>query len=138
VAGALCFLAYGIDPDQPENLYLGVVLTVVVLFTSSFATYQGMDHAWGAWVHESGSDMCVCVCVCVILELKSQAVMSGFLSMLPQRCHVIRDGQVFEVEAAALVTGDVVRLKQGEKVPADVRVLISSSFKVDNSPLTVR
>ena len=38
--------------------------------------------------------------------------------------------------AAKLVCGDIVKIKAGEKIPADVRILQSIEMKVDNAPLT--
>ena len=38
--------------------------------------------------------------------------------------------------ASEIVPGDIVELKLGEKVPADLRVLQSREMKVDNSALT--
>jgi sodium/potassium-transporting ATPase subunit alpha len=35
-----------------------------------------------------------------------------------------------------LVCGDIVKVKAGEKIPADIRILASAEMKVDNSPLT--
>jgi sodium/potassium-transporting ATPase subunit alpha len=31
--GFLCFLAYGLDKSDPSNLYLGIVLCALVIFT---------------------------------------------------------------------------------------------------------
>lgn len=57
--------------------------------------------------------------------------------MVPQRCHVLREGAPIEVEASRIVVGDIVRLRQGDKIPADLRVMCAANLKVDNSPLTV-
>jgi sodium/potassium-transporting ATPase subunit alpha len=35
-----------------------------------------------------------------------------------------------------LVVGDIIIIKAGEKIPADIRIIESSEMKVDNSPLT--
>jgi sodium/potassium-transporting ATPase subunit alpha len=46
------------------------------------------------------------------------------------------DGKKTEVPSANLVVGDIVDVKFGDIVPADIRVIQASSFKVDNSALT--
>ena len=33
----LCFITYGMSPDNPDNMYLGVVLAVVVFLTGVFS-----------------------------------------------------------------------------------------------------
>jgi len=47
---------------------------------------------------------------------------------------VIREGQKLNVNAEQLVRGDVVEVKFGDRVPADVRVLSAHGFKVVHTP----
>ena len=49
---------------------------------------------------------------------------------------VLRGGGKHEVKAENLVVGDIVDVKFGDLVPADIRVIQASGFKVDNSSLT--
>lgn len=49
---------------------------------------------------------------------------------------VIRDGRQGVVDAALLVPGDIVVLRNGDKVPADGRLVTSSNLEVDESVLT--
>ncbi|CAF1259823.1 unnamed protein product, partial [Didymodactylos carnosus] len=114
VAAVLCLLAYIIqvvsDPTTPkDNLYLGVALIIVVVITAIFAYYQ---------------------------EAKAGKIMDSFKKMVPQQATVLRDGKQTEIPAEELVQGDVVFVKIGNRMPADVRILSSQSFKVDNSSLT--
>jgi sodium/potassium-transporting ATPase subunit alpha len=47
--------------------------------------------------------------------------------MLPDQCIVIRDGSHTAISAIDLVPGDIVVVKQGNKLPADVRFVEASS-----------
>ncbi len=49
---------------------------------------------------------------------------------------MIRDGKEKEIEAADLVPGDLVRVGQGDRVPADARLIYSSGLQVDEAILT--
>ena len=50
---------------------------------------------------------------------------------------MIRGGQKSIIDAQYLVAGDLVEVKRGDRVPADLRILNASpDFKVDNSMLT--
>merc|ERR1712115_485446 len=107
----LCFLAYGIQAsayEEPpdDNLYLGVVLTAVVTVTGVFSYYQ---------------------------ESKSAAIMESFKNLVPQYALVRRDGEKVTITAAELTLGDIVEIKFGDRVPADIRVLEARQFKVENS-----
>lgn len=49
---------------------------------------------------------------------------------------VLREGTIEKIPFAELVPGDIVLLEEGEKVPADGRILESFSLRVDESILT--
>ncbi|XP_054156660.1 sodium/potassium-transporting ATPase subunit alpha-1-like isoform X2 [Oppia nitens] len=110
----LCILAYGIQYfsiKEPEldNLYLGIVLAVVVIITGCFSYYQ---------------------------ESKSSAIMESFKKLVPQSATVLRDGKVHTIPAEELVVGDIVEVKGGDRIPADIRIIKADGCKVDNSSLT--
>ncbi|XP_026513695.1 potassium-transporting ATPase alpha chain 2 isoform X2 [Terrapene carolina triunguis] len=114
VGALLCWIAFGIQLAQGvasafDNLYLGVVLALVVILTGIFAYYQ---------------------------EAKSTNIMASFSKMIPQQALVIRDGEKKEVTAEQLVVGDMVEIKGGDRIPADIRLIFSQGCKVDNSSLT--
>jgi Ca2+-transporting ATPase len=50
--------------------------------------------------------------------------------------HVVRDGRDAMIDAEELVAGDVIVLEAGAHVPADARLLESSSLQVEESALT--
>ena len=63
--------------------------------------------------------------------------MASITTMLPDNCMLIRDGSQIEVMGPDVVPGDVLSIKAGNKLPADVRfVEISSDAKFDRSILT--
>uniref|UniRef100_A0A3Q2Q9I2 Sodium/potassium-transporting ATPase subunit alpha n=1 Tax=Fundulus heteroclitus TaxID=8078 RepID=A0A3Q2Q9I2_FUNHE len=114
IGAVLCFLAYSIQAgleDEPanDNLYLGVVLAAVVIVTGCFSYFQ---------------------------EAKSSRIMDSFKKMVPQQAMVIREGEKMQINAELVVLGDLVEVKGGDRVPADLRVTSSSGCKVDNSSLT--
>ena len=49
---------------------------------------------------------------------------------------MVRKGKLEEIEAGALVPGDVIILEAGDMVPADARLLEAFEVEVDNSSLT--
>ena len=56
--------------------------------------------------------------------------------MVPQYALAIREGDKISVKAEDLVIGDILDIKFGDRIPADIRVIESKGFKVDNSSLT--
>jgi H+-transporting ATPase len=53
-----------------------------------------------------------------------------------QQCKVRRDGKIRSIPAAELVPGDIVRIRLGDVVPADVKLLEGDAIKCDQSSLT--
>nr|CAH0110867.1 unnamed protein product [Daphnia galeata] len=114
IGAVLCYVAYTIEvsrnPDVlGDNLYLGIALTVVVVVTAMFSYFQ---------------------------ERKSNKIMESFKNLVPQFALVIRDGQKNTIKAEQLTIGDIVEVKFGDRIPADIRILEARQFKVNNSSLT--
>lgn len=114
VGGIMCLCAYAFEsysnPTAPlDNVYLGCVLLIVVFITGNFTFYQNN---------------------------KSSKIMDSFKKMIPQESLVIRGGKKLALKASELVVGDIVCLSFGDFIPADIRIIDSKEFKVDNSSLT--
>ncbi|KAL6481400.1 hypothetical protein MHYP_G00094800 [Metynnis hypsauchen] len=114
IGSFLCFLAFAIQfttETEPENdnLYLGVVLAAVVLITGCFSYYQ---------------------------EAKSSKIMDSFKNLVPHQALVIRDGEKRSINAEEVVVGDLIEIKAGDRIPADLRIISAHGCKVDNSSLT--
>ncbi|KKK25632.1 hypothetical protein ARAM_003675 [Aspergillus rambellii] len=98
------------QPPSEANLALALVLLAVFIIQAGF-------NAWQDW--------------------SSSRVMASITTMLPDQCIVIRDGKQSSISAIDLVPGDVIQIKQGNKLPADVRfVQVSADAKFDRSILT--
>ncbi|KAJ3126605.1 hypothetical protein HK098_007360 [Nowakowskiella sp. JEL0407] len=67
---------------------------------------------------------------------KSAAILDSFMNMIPAKASAIRASALKPVEASSLVLGDVVYVRMGDKVPADIYIFSASDMKVDNSSLT--
>ncbi len=63
--------------------------------------------------------------------------MASITAMLPENCLLIRNGTQASVTATDIVPGDVVFIKAGNKLPADVRLIeVSTDANFDRSILT--
>lgn len=71
-----------------------------------------------------------------IQESKALAALDSLRSMVRGQARVVRAGQHRTVESEHLVSGDLVALEPGEKVPADLRVVDATELLVDESSLT--
>ncbi len=72
----------------------------------------------------------------VVQESRAERSLEALMGMAAPHARVIRDGQEQLIDAAKLVPGDVIHLEAGDFIPADGRLLASSSLKVEESALT--
>jgi len=97
------------QPPAVANLALAVTLVVIILLQALFTAYQ---------------------------DWSSSRIMKSINKMLPQEAVVIRDGKQSQVAGSTLVKGDVVILTQGNKIPADLRLIEVHLLKIDKSAVT--
>ncbi|KAK2784755.1 hypothetical protein FQN52_008840 [Onygenales sp. PD_12] len=98
------------DPPAIANLALAIVLGAVFVIQAAF-------NAWQDW--------------------SSSRVMASITTMLPDECTVVRDNKQEWMTAIELVPGDIIKIKQGNKLPSDIRLIqVSSDAKFDRSILT--
>eukprot|EP00190_Bangiopsis_sp_CCMP1999_P001639 CAMPEP_0198729596 /NCGR_PEP_ID=MMETSP1475-20131203/19920_1 /TAXON_ID= ORGANISM="Unidentified sp., Strain CCMP1999" /NCGR_SAMPLE_ID=MMETSP1475 /ASSEMBLY_ACC=CAM_ASM_001111 /LENGTH=1175 /DNA_ID=CAMNT_0044492289 /DNA_START=147 /DNA_END=3674 /DNA_ORIENTATION=- len=109
VASILSFIGFALTPENRDNLYLGCVLYGVVIITALFTFFQ---------------------------EFSSEKTMEKFSNFLPPQTLAVRDGRTAEIAASELVVGDVVNVKLGDKIPADLRLVENSKLKVEMASLT--
>ncbi|MBP2058429.1 Ca2+-transporting ATPase [Lactobacillus colini] len=72
----------------------------------------------------------------VVQEAKSEAAIDALKEMSTPVAHVRRDGEVLQVPSTEIVPGDVVLLEAGDVVPADMRLGLAASLKIEESALT--
>ena len=78
-------------------------------------------------------------CTCLVTYMqnaKSEALMASFKKLIPQNTETVRDGVKVSISSKHLVAGDIVFVKAGDKIPADLRIITSNEMRVDNSSLT--
>ncbi len=108
VGAILSFIGEYLDPGQ-GNLYIGIALAGVVILNGTFTLIQ---------------------------EYQAEKTMESFRQLLPPHARVIREGKVKDILASKLVVGDIILLEEGDKVPADGRLIETNALKVDNSAIT--
>ena len=69
-------------------------------------------------------------------EYKAANALEALKKNLAIRARVLRDGEWQEVPAGELVPGDVIRLRLGDIIPADVKLFEGDFLSVDQSALT--
>ncbi|NIT03632.1 HAD-IC family P-type ATPase [Candidatus Saccharibacteria bacterium] len=76
------------------------------------------------------------VAVSFLQERKAEKTIESLRKIYPNKVEVIRSGESMRVDIHEIVVGDVVVLREGVAVPADLRLLEESDLKVDEAALT--
>lgn len=69
-------------------------------------------------------------------EFSANRSLNALKKMIRIQSVVLRDGKQFTIPAEELVPGDIILLENGDKVPADARLITTVSLQVDESALT--
>ena len=69
-------------------------------------------------------------------ENKAEKSMEKLRELSSPMANVLRDGRWEKIPSKDVVVGDVVRIKSGDRIPADIRVVKSSSMETEESALT--
>lgn len=71
-----------------------------------------------------------------VTEIRARRAVEALRRLDVPHATVIREGVTREIDATALVPGDVIRLESGRAVPADARLLASVELRTVEAPLT--
>ncbi|CAI4221688.1 unnamed protein product [Auanema sp. JU1783] len=95
--------------NEPLNLYCAFILMIVVVFMCCLSYWQ---------------------------ERKAKKVIQNFTKLLPSKAVVIRDCEEKEVDIETLVVGDLVVIRSGSRIPADLRILHTNCLTIEVGEVT--
>lgn len=108
IASALSFLSEYLHPGE-GMLTLGFAIMAVIFINAVFTFIQ---------------------------EYRAERALEALKKLLPFYVKVLRGGKEREIHAREVVPGDLILLSEGDKVPADARLIETCELKVNNAPLT--
>jgi Ca2+-transporting ATPase len=69
-------------------------------------------------------------------QYRAQKALESLQRIAALKTSVLRDGFEFEIPTRELIPGDIILLKEGDKIPADGRIIEFTNFTIDEAPLT--
>jgi sodium/potassium-transporting ATPase subunit alpha len=71
-----------------------------------------------------------------IQEYRAEKALEALKRLLPFSVRIVREGKERKVPSREVVPGDVMLLSEGDRIPADARLIEGAMLKVNNAPLT--
>jgi Ca2+-transporting ATPase len=78
----------------------------------------------------------VVLAITVVQERKSERAIEALRDLSSPRAQVVRDGVARRIAGAEVVRGDLVILSEGDRVPADARLVAANDLMLDEALLT--
>ena len=69
-------------------------------------------------------------------EMKADKALDALKKMSVPLCEVVRGGRIIDVSSEEVVPGDIVILREGDFVPADIRLIEAPNLRIDEASLT--
>jgi Ca2+-transporting ATPase len=69
-------------------------------------------------------------------EFKAERAINALKKLIVSKVVVIRNGEHHEISVESLVPGDIILLEEGNRIPADIRLIEVSNLKINESELT--
>jgi sodium/potassium-transporting ATPase subunit alpha len=108
IAAAFCFVSDRVQPGESMNI-LGLALLGVAVLNGLFGFIQ---------------------------EYRAERAMEELRKLLPPKVVAVRAGREETIAADQLVPGDVLKIAEGDRIPADGRLIECQDLVVNNAPLT--
>jgi calcium-translocating P-type ATPase len=132
--------------EQPREHPLGRLLRefihffAVVLWVAAGLAFFADWSAPGEGMAKLGWAIVVVIIVSGVFsfwqEYRAEQTLALLRKLLPQEVATVREGKVLQLPFDALVPGDVILLEQGDRVPADCRLIEAFGVRVDDAAIT--
>ena len=125
------------SPDRRGDLaiVLGVLREpMFTLLVAASAVYLLLGDLREALV--LAASIVVVLAITVVQERKSERALEALRDLSSPRAHVVRDGTAQRIAGAGVVRGDLLLLAEGDRVPADARLVAANELTLNESLLT--
>ena len=126
-------------PNMDSLVALGTSAAVAYSLYSSIQVWLGDHHAAMSLYYESAGVILTLVTLGKYFEARSKgqtsAAIQALIKLATQEAQVLREGQEVTLPLDQVQVGDLVRVRPGQKIPVDGRVVEGQSW-VDESMLT--
>jgi Ca2+-transporting ATPase len=82
------------------------------------------------------ASMVVIIAITIVQERRTERALEALRDLSSPRALVVRDGRELRIAGSEVVRGDLLLLREGDRVPADARIVEANALTLDESLLT--
>ena len=125
--------ALRIFSNQFKSIFI-LMLIVAALISAAMSMQHGLEE-----LADSVVIMAIVLINAIIgffQEYKSEKTLEAMQKLTTPKARVLRDGEIKSIEARLLVPGDIIILEEGDRIPADCRLVEAYELKTNEAVLT--
>ncbi len=120
----------------PFEIFINQFKSILILILIIAALVSG-------FILQEYTDMIVILIIVVlnsiigfVQEYRAEKAVGALKKMVSRNSKVLRGGEIREISSSNLVPGDILFIQEGDRIPADGRLIEVNRLKIDESPLT--
>jgi sodium/potassium-transporting ATPase subunit alpha len=134
-----------VEPVSQERLWLRfakgfIHFFAIILWAAAALVFVAEAHQPGQGMATLGYAIVGVICINGVFsfwqEYRAEHALQALQQLLPQQVKATRDGLPVLVSACDLVPGDLITVHEGDRVPADARVIESHGLRINNATVT--
>ncbi|NIU84087.1 MAG: HAD-IC family P-type ATPase, partial [Candidatus Korarchaeota archaeon] len=121
---------------SPLGIFINQFKSILILILIIAALVSG-------FILQEYTDMIVILIIVVlnsiigfVQEYRAEKAVGALKKMVSRNSKVLRGGEIREISSSNLVPGDILFIQEGDRIPADGRLIEINRLKIDESPLT--
>ncbi len=122
-------------PPSPLSLFLSQFTSVIVWVLIGAAVVSGLLEDWV----DSAAILAIVLLNGIlgfVQEFRAERSLAALRRMSIATARVVRDGALLVIPAREVVSGDVILLEAGDRIPADARLVYTTNFHTQEASLT--
>jgi Ca2+-transporting ATPase len=125
------------QPDRrqwPQILFAVLREPMILMLVAAAVVYLLLGDAAEAWI--LAASVVLVAALTVFQEVRSERALQALRDLSSPRARVLRDGEIQVVAGSEVVVDDLMLLDEGDRIPADGRLIDGHDLVVDESLLT--
>ncbi|WHZ14960.1 MAG: P-type Ca(2+)-transport ATPase [Nitrospira sp.] len=122
-------------PPSPLKIFLSQFTSLIVWVLISAAAVSGLLQEW----IDAGAILAIIVLNAIlgfVQEFRAERSLAALKRLTVATAGVIRDGTAQAIPASQLVSGDLIQIEAGDRVPADSRIVYATGLQTQEASLT--